>query len=206
MTSTTAIDALRTHWGHDAFRPLQAEAIEATLAGHDVLVILPTGGGKSVTFQATPVVARGLTVAISPLLALARDQVQAALERGIEAAMWAGSTGERERSSIRSSALASKGDESGLRLLYTTPESLRTAPMRWVDRTSHVIQNSCLALNGLEVLTSELLVFMHLRYLTGVCERLPSIARLLMHLSGTFFTQRMKRVTLCHLLLMKPIV
>ena len=130
MAGMAPLDILRAHWGHLAFRPLQAEAIEATLEGRDALVILPTGGGKSVTFQATPLVAKGLTVVISPLLALARDQVQAALERGIDAAMWAGTTGERERACIRSSAALPRGDDSGLRLLYTTPESLRTPPMR----------------------------------------------------------------------------
>lgn len=123
-------DCLRAHWGHAEFRSLQREAVEATLQGRDVLVILPTGGGKSVTFQLPPLVARGVTVVITPLLALARDQVQAALDRGIEAAMWAGDTSDTARASIRSSVLAGRGDEGGLRLLYTTPESLRTPPMR----------------------------------------------------------------------------
>ncbi|KFM28682.1 ATP-dependent DNA helicase Q-like 3 [Auxenochlorella protothecoides] len=130
-------DCLRAHWGHAEFRSLQREAVEATLQGRDVLVILPTGGGKSVTFQLPPLVARGVTIVITPLLALARDQVQAALDRGIEAAMWAGDTSDTARASIRSSVLAGRGDEGGLRLLYTTPESLRTPPMRELLQAAH---------------------------------------------------------------------
>lgn len=140
---------LQEHWGHSAFRPLQAEAVQACLSGHDVLVILPTGGGKSVTYQLPPLAAQGLAVVITPLLALARDQVQAALDRNIHAAMWAGETSDSARTAIKSSALGARGDPDGLRLLYTTPESLRTPVLRRVGRAPACrLQAACLSRHG----------------------------------------------------------
>ena len=64
---------LRRHWGYDAFLPNQAAAIEAVLAGRDVVVILPTGGGKSLTYQLPALALGGLAVVVSPLLALMKD-------------------------------------------------------------------------------------------------------------------------------------
>ena len=73
--------ALRTYTGHAAFRSLQRESIAATLAGRDSLTILPTGGGKSLTFQLPPLVANKTTIVISPLIALARDQASCGAHR-----------------------------------------------------------------------------------------------------------------------------
>ena len=81
-----AADALlRDVFGFDAFRPGQAEIVEAVAAGRNVLAIMPTGGGKSLCFQLPAMLRDGVTVVISPLIALMRDQVRALQEAGVEA-------------------------------------------------------------------------------------------------------------------------
>ncbi|MDE2293655.1 MAG: RecQ family ATP-dependent DNA helicase [Elusimicrobia bacterium] len=80
-----AAEALRRHWGYDSFRPLQSEAVEAVLSGRDALVVLPTGGGKSLCYQLPAAMGRGLTLVVSPLIALMDDQVAAARDAGLAA-------------------------------------------------------------------------------------------------------------------------
>ena len=70
-------EIVRKVWGYDEFRPLQGEAIEAVLAGRDSVVVLPTGGGKSLCFQAPALAMPGTAVVVSPLIALMQDQVDA---------------------------------------------------------------------------------------------------------------------------------
>src|SRR3954466_11712140 len=77
--------ALSRHWGFDSLRPLQEDAIRASLAGRDSLVVLPTGGGKSLCYQAPAVVRGGLTVVVSPLIALMKDQVDGLTRIGVPA-------------------------------------------------------------------------------------------------------------------------
>lgn len=116
---------LYAHWGVDEFRPLQLEAVQATLQRRDVLLLLATGGGKSVAYQ-LPALSRdqaGFSVIVSPLLALAKDQVESCLERGIDAAAWNSLLSEDRRAALASDLVAS---EPSTRLLYTTPEALRT--------------------------------------------------------------------------------
>jgi ATP-dependent DNA helicase RecQ len=84
-TQHDAAEVLRRHWGHDGFRPGQWAAVEALLGGADVLAVLPTGGGKSVCYQVPAVLLGGLTVVVSPLIALMRDQVAGLSARGIPA-------------------------------------------------------------------------------------------------------------------------
>ncbi len=81
----TIREALRRHWGYDTFKPLQREAVEAALAGRDGLVVLPTGGGKSLCYQLPAAVGEGLVLVVSPLIALMDDQVAAAREAGLAA-------------------------------------------------------------------------------------------------------------------------
>jgi ATP-dependent DNA helicase RecQ len=78
-------DALKRVWGYDAFRPLQREIIEASLSGRDVVAILPTGAGKSLCYQLPAVVREGLTVVVSPLIALMKDQVDQLQAAGVAA-------------------------------------------------------------------------------------------------------------------------
>ena len=73
---------LKRWWGYEKFRPMQREIIGTVLEGHDVLAILPTGGGKSLCFQVPAMMLDGLTLVVTPLVALMKDQVQNLAARG----------------------------------------------------------------------------------------------------------------------------
>lgn len=113
------VSALRHYFGFSSFRPLQAEIIQDTLAGRDVLALLPTGGGKSLCFQLPAMVRPGLTVVVSPLIALMKDQVDALQSAGV-AASFLNSTLAVEEARRRIQALG-RGE---YRLLYAAPERL----------------------------------------------------------------------------------
>jgi len=112
---------LQRHFGYPDFRPAQARVIQSVLAGHDTLAILPTGGGKSICFQIPALVFGGLTVVVSPLIALMQDQVAAARARGMSAAGMHSALDATEREAIWASLRAGS-----LRLLYVSPERLTT--------------------------------------------------------------------------------
>ncbi len=112
---------LHHHFGYPDFRPAQAGVIRSVLTGRDTLAILPTGGGKSICFQIPALVRGGLTVVVSPLIALMQDQVAAARARGIPAAGMHSALDAPERAEIWNSVRAGT-----LRLLYVSPERLRT--------------------------------------------------------------------------------
>ena len=76
-------DTLKTYWGFDVFRPLQENIIDNSINGHDVLPLLPTGGGKSVCFQVPGLAREGICLVVSPLIALMQDQVDNLLKKGI---------------------------------------------------------------------------------------------------------------------------
>ena len=81
------LETLKHYFGHDTFRPLQEEVVDAILDKQDVLMILPTGGGKSLCYQLPTLLMEGITVVVSPLLALMHDQVVALQANDISAAM-----------------------------------------------------------------------------------------------------------------------
>jgi ATP-dependent DNA helicase RecQ len=112
-------DVLRRWWGFETLRPLQAEAIDAALAGRDSLVVMPTGGGKSLCYQLPPLVGDTTDVVISPLVALMKDQVDALEAIGYPAAAIHSGLSQEERQSIRQRLAAGE-----LRLLFTAPERL----------------------------------------------------------------------------------
>src|SRR5271156_3023476 len=85
ISSPALLPALKQFFGFTSFRPLQEEIIRDTLAGRDVFALLPTGGGKSLCFQLPALVGDGLTVVVSPLIALMKDQVDALTASGIAA-------------------------------------------------------------------------------------------------------------------------
>jgi ATP-dependent DNA helicase RecQ len=109
---------LKEYWGFDTFRPLQEQAIAANLDGRDAVVVVPTGGGKSLCYQLPAAMrASGMTVVVSPLLALMKDQVDSLRARGISAAYFNSSLDAVERREVES------GVEAGAyRLLYVAPE------------------------------------------------------------------------------------
>ena len=114
-----ALSVLREVFGFEAFRPGQAEIVEAVAAQENVLAIMPTGGGKSLCFQLPALLEDGVTVVISPLIALMRDQVRALQEAGVTAgALTSGNTQDE------TDAVFDALDAGQLRLLYMAPERL----------------------------------------------------------------------------------
>jgi ATP-dependent DNA helicase RecQ len=111
--------ALKKHFGYDQFRPLQREIIEDALAGRDAFVLMPTGGGKSLCFQLPALTRNGLTIVVSPLIALMKDQVDALQTSGIPAT-YLNSTLNREEAKARWRGL----HHGQYRMLYVAPERL----------------------------------------------------------------------------------
>ena len=111
--------ALVRYWGYNDFLPLQKKAMECVCSQRDSIVVLPTGGGKSLCYQAPAVVLPGLTIVVSPLISLMKDQVDALIECGVSAARIDSSlvAGEQQRVF---EALHNKQ----LKLLYLSPERL----------------------------------------------------------------------------------
>jgi ATP-dependent DNA helicase RecQ len=119
IPSEKLLESLKTYFGYDAFRSLQHEIIETVLAGQDCLVIMPTGGGKSICFQLPSLLFEGLTLVVSPLIALMKDQVDGLNANGI-AAGFLNSSQEPEQQQAIISSITKKE----LKLLYIAPESL----------------------------------------------------------------------------------
>jgi len=113
------LGALKKHFGYDQFRPLQREIMHDALAGRDLLVLMPTGGGKSLCFQLPALMRDGLTIVVSPLIALMKDQVDALQTSGIPAT-YLNSTLDREEAKARWRGLH-RGE---YRMLYVAPERL----------------------------------------------------------------------------------
>lgn len=126
-------DVLRQYWGYDSFLPLQAEAMSCVVQGRDSVVVLPTGGGKSLCFQAPAMCLPGLALVVSPLISLMKDQVDALRNCGVPAAFANSTLSPAERRQV------SDGVRSGrLRLLYLAPERLLTEGTLEFLRTARV--------------------------------------------------------------------
>jgi ATP-dependent DNA helicase RecQ len=127
---TDASEVLRRVFGYDTFRDQQQEIIEHVAAGGDALVLMPTGGGKSLCYQIPALLRPGAGVVISPLIALMQDQVDALLELGLRAGFLNSTQGPGERRQVEEAFVAGELD-----LLYLAPERLRTdSTMRLLDR------------------------------------------------------------------------
>ncbi|WP_159023397.1 DNA helicase RecQ [Formosa sp. L2A11] len=113
------LPTLKKHFGYDQFRAQQQEIIEYVLEGNDALVIMPTGGGKSMCFQVPALLFEGLTLVVSPLIALMKDQVDGLKANGIQANFYNSSQSAEEQHAILEQVINAQ-----LKLLYVAPESL----------------------------------------------------------------------------------
>ena len=127
---TDASEVLRRVFGYDSFRGQQQEIIEHVAAGGDALVLMPTGGGKSLCYQIPALLRPGAGVVVSPLIALMQDQVDAMLELGLRAGFLNSTQGPGERRQVEEAFVAGELD-----LLYLAPERLRAdSTMRLLER------------------------------------------------------------------------
>ncbi|MGV3558948.1 DNA helicase RecQ [Larkinella arboricola] len=113
------VDFLKQYYGYDRFRPMQEDIIRTLLDGRDTLVLMPTGGGKSVCFQVPALMKPGVCVVVSPLIALMKDQVEALLLNGISAAYLNSTQSSKEQREIEQECQAGR-----LKLLYVSPEKM----------------------------------------------------------------------------------
>jgi len=113
------VDFLKHYYGYDRFRPMQEEIVRTVLEGRDTLVLMPTGGGKSVCFQIPALMKPGVCVVVSPLIALMKDQVEALLFNGIPAAYLNSTQSSREQRQIEQDCQNGR-----LKMLYVSPEKL----------------------------------------------------------------------------------
>jgi ATP-dependent DNA helicase RecQ len=111
---------LKKYWGFNDFRPLQEDIIHSVIQGNDTITLLPTGGGKSICFQVPGMVLEGLTLVISPLVALMQDQVQNLKNKGISAAYLSGHQNFHEQDVILNNCIYGK-----IKFLYVAPERLK---------------------------------------------------------------------------------
>jgi len=137
--SETAQQVLQTVFGYKAFRGPQAEIVETVASGSDALVLMPTGGGKSLCYQVPALVREGTAVVVSPLIALMHDQVHALLEVGVNAAFLNSTLESRRQWEIEQEFLS--GD---LKLLYVAPERLLQ------DRTLSLLERGQVALFAID--------------------------------------------------------
>lgn len=116
---STPVQILQKYWGYDYFRPLQAEIIDSVLSGRDTLGLLPTGGGKSITFQVPAMLLDGITLVVTPLISLMKDQVDNLAARGIRAgALYAGMKYSETKLVVDRCRLGK------IKILYVAPERL----------------------------------------------------------------------------------
>ncbi len=128
---TAAADILRKYWGYDSFRELQPQIIESVLEGRDTLGLLPTGGGKSITFQVPAMMLPGLTLVITPLISLMKDQVDGLRARRVPAAAVHSGLSRAEHRLAMDRASLGK-----IKLLYLSPEKLQSPS--FTDRLSQI--------------------------------------------------------------------
>lgn len=119
MTLTHAAAALKKFYGYDQFRPLQSDIIKNVYDGRDTLVLMPTGGGKSLCFQIPAITMDGVAVVVSPLIALMKDQVEALSANGIPAAFINSSLSSDQQRNVETALLSGY-----LKLLYVSPEKM----------------------------------------------------------------------------------
>ena len=120
MEKSLLVNTLKEYFGYDSFRPLQEKIIASVFEGRDNLVIMPTGGGKSICFQLPALLLPEITLVISPLIALMKDQVDGLTANGIPAAFLNSS-----QSEIQQQDIFKRIEKQELKLLYVASESLQ---------------------------------------------------------------------------------
>ena len=124
------LTALRRYWGYDAFRPLQERVVHSVIGGHDVCVVMPTGGGKSLCYQLPALLSGRTAVVISPLIALMQDQAMQLRQIGIPAAVLNSTLSPNAQAEIERRARLNQ-----YRLLYLSPERLaRAETVAWLQQ------------------------------------------------------------------------
>ncbi|GAA4114104.1 DNA helicase RecQ [Aquimarina addita] len=138
------LSTLKEYFGYDRFRPLQQEIIDSIFDGQDNMVIMPTGGGKSMCFQLPAILLPGITLVISPLIALMKDQVDGLRANGIKAAFVNSSQQENEQQDIYQKLI-----DKEIKLLYIAPESLS-----FIDTILSQIEISLIAIDEAHCISS----------------------------------------------------
>ena len=124
---------LKRYWGFDTFRPVQEQVILSVLAGRDTLALMPTGGGKSLTYQVPTMLREGLCIVVTPLIALMKDQVQHLRERGILAdAIYADKSRNEILQTLDNCIFG------GVKILYVSPERLASELFQTKLKHTHV--------------------------------------------------------------------
>jgi ATP-dependent DNA helicase RecQ len=119
------LSVINKHWGYDSLRPLQEEAMLATLSRRDSVVVMPTGGGKSLCYQAPALLVDGITVVVSPLISLMKDQVDGLRECGVPAAQFNSAMPLADQKAAERELFAGR-----TKLLFVSPERLALQPFR----------------------------------------------------------------------------
>ena len=137
----TPLEVLEQYWGYPAFRPMQAEIIQSVLSGHDTLGLLPTGGGKSLTFQVPALILPGVTLVVTPLISLMKDQVDNLRDRGIMAVMFHSGMAPQEKELAMTRCRLGKA-----KIAYLSPERLANrefqSQLRGVDVSLLVVDEA----------------------------------------------------------------
>ena len=120
---------LKKHFGYSSFRPQQEEIISNVLKGNDTIVLMPTGGGKSICFQLPALVLPHLTLVVSPLISLMKDQVEALRANGISASFFNSTLSESDKI-----ALIDECNSGKIKLLYISPEALIASKNGWISQ------------------------------------------------------------------------